>query len=300
MRAVWSFWTKPMREFRSIWLHERGHWLSWVLSVENARRHYPDVALVADREGAHILTEGLGLAFTDVSTELDALADVDPRWWAIGKIRAYGAQKEPFVHIDADAYLWKRLPAIVEHAPIVAQSPEALIDHDFYQPDRLAKLFEKRIGAVPEPWAWYMGRGYQTAACCGIMGGNDIACVKAYADLAWHVALDPRHRVVWQGEEPQYQMMFVEQYLLSAVVEYRRAHRGDGRDVWIQYLFPSANFDRAGEVGFTHVIADAKRSVSVLQRIEEVVRREYPAQYKRCLEFVAAREKEVGERSEQE
>jgi hypothetical protein len=294
MRALYSFWSKPMRKAsRVIWLHERGHWLSWVLSVESARKHYPDVALVADTDGARILTEEIGIEFSDVSTALDTLDDADPRWWAIGKIRAYAAQERPFVHIDADAYLWKRLPAIVEHAPLFAQSPEALIDHDFYQPDRLAQRFEKHIGRVPEAWAWYLRRGYHTAACCGIMGGNDIASVKAYASLALDVALNPAHRAVWEGEDLQNHMMFVEQYLLSAVVEYRRAHRVDGRDIWLQYLFPSASFERAEEVGFTHVIADAKRSKSVLDRVEEVVRREYPAHYKRCLAYVDKLAKET-------
>lgn len=28
------------------------HWLPWVLSVETARRHYSEVALIADSEGA--------------------------------------------------------------------------------------------------------------------------------------------------------------------------------------------------------------------------------------------------------
>jgi hypothetical protein len=295
MRAVWSFWTSPIREGGHRWLHERSHWLSWVLSVETARRHYPDVALVADTEGAHILLEELGLAFTHVSTELDALHDVDPRWWAIGKLYAYRAQPEPFVHIDADAFLWKRLPAIVENAPILAQSPEAAIDHEhYYQSDRLAERFAEQVGHVPEPWRWYLERGCQTAACCGIMGGNDLATVKAYADLALHVALDPAYRAVWRGEDLQIHMMFIEQYLLSATVEHRRAHRGKAdRDVWIQYLFPSANFERAEEVGFTHVIAGAKRNRSVLERIEEVVRREYPAQYKRCLAFAERTSKEA-------
>jgi hypothetical protein len=268
--------------------------MSWILSVENARRHYPDTALVADTEGARILVEELGLEFSHVSTELDTLAEADPRWWAIGKVKAYSVQDVPFVHIDADAFLWKRLPAIVENAPILAQSPEALIDHEFYQPERLARLFEERGAEVPEPWAWYLGRGYQTAACCGIMGANDLECVRAYAELALHVALAPGHRAVWSGEEVGHHMMLIEQYLLSAVVEHRRAHRAEGgHDVWIQYLFPSANFEQAAEAGFTHVIAGAKRNGAVLDRIEAVVRREYPAQYERCLDYLARTAREA-------
>jgi hypothetical protein len=289
MRAVWSLWSSPLRRESSPWLHERGHWLSWILSVETARRHYAEVALVADSAAAHILTEELGLSFNHVSTELDALAGVDPHWWAIGKLYAYRAQREPFVHIDADVFLWKRLPAIVEYAPILAQSPEAVFDNSLYQPERLAQRFEAKMGAVPEPWRWYLARGYQTAACCGIMGANDIECVQAYTELALNIALDPRHQAIWEGEDLQQHMLFIEQYLLNATVEYRRAHRTGGNDVRIQYLFPSGSFERAEEAGYTHLIAGAKRNAALLDRLEEVVRRDYPLHYRRCLDFLARR-----------
>ena len=284
MRAVWSFWTKPMlTRPNTIWLHERGHWLSWVLSVETARRHYPEVALVTDRDGARVLVEEIGLSFTEVSTELDALDDVDPRWWAIGKLFAQRAQRVPFVHVDADVYLWKRLPAIVEHAPVLAQSPEPVIG-PFYDPWLLHDLLERMAGGAPEAWTWYMRNARQTAACCGIAGGQDVETLRWYAELAIDVALHPRYRAVWQSQAETH-MVTIEQYLLPACVEYRRAKRGGGRDPHLQYLFPNASFDRFEEVGYTHMIGYAKWNPKVNARVEEVVRRDYPALYRRCIDY---------------
>src|SRR5690349_4701476 len=115
MRAVWSFWTKPFRAYhRHLWTSPLHHLLAWVLSVETARAHYPRTALFTDEEGARLLIDGLKLEFTTVSTELARLQGESPDWWTLGKLWTYRAQSEPFIHIDSDVFLWKRLPPALE------------------------------------------------------------------------------------------------------------------------------------------------------------------------------------------
>lgn len=116
LRAIWSFWSKPYwRQRRSGWASELHHWLAWILSVETARQHYPDTWLYTDDAGAEILVGQLGLPFVHVSTALNALASCDPDWWALGKVYTYSLQTAPFVHIDADVFLWKLLPERLSH-----------------------------------------------------------------------------------------------------------------------------------------------------------------------------------------
>ena len=108
MRAVWSLWSKPMHgAYRGGWPSLHHHLLSWVLSVETCRRFFDGAHLVADNEAATLLVDRLGLEFDTVSLELDALDTADPDLWALGKLHAYRAQTEPFLHIDADVYMWK-------------------------------------------------------------------------------------------------------------------------------------------------------------------------------------------------
>ena len=79
MRAVWSFWSKPFRAGRgSRWRTDYHARLAWGLSVERARRHYSDTALVTDDAGAELLVDRLKLPFGRVSLELNALRDADP------------------------------------------------------------------------------------------------------------------------------------------------------------------------------------------------------------------------------
>jgi hypothetical protein len=111
MRAVWSFWSKPSQVRGNIgWYSDLHHLLAWGLSLRTARRHYPETVLITDRPGKELLVDQLGLPFVYVSTELDRLTDVDPGWWALGKLVAYSIQDQPFIHIDSDAFLWKALP----------------------------------------------------------------------------------------------------------------------------------------------------------------------------------------------
>jgi hypothetical protein len=120
MKAVWSFWTKPMKVRASWpWLSAKHHYLSWILSVETAKTHYSKTVLFTDDEGAKALIDGIGLEFDYVSTGLNSLDSYDPGWWALGKLFTYREQQEAFTHIDSDAFLWKALPERMLSAPLL-------------------------------------------------------------------------------------------------------------------------------------------------------------------------------------
>jgi hypothetical protein len=96
LKAVWSFWSKPFEAHRRhSWPSVRHHLFAWVLSVETARRHYPETCLVTDAAGARLLVDEIGLPFKHVSTELNTLDQYNPDWWALGKVYAYRMQTEP-------------------------------------------------------------------------------------------------------------------------------------------------------------------------------------------------------------
>jgi hypothetical protein len=297
MRAVWSYWSKPIRTGARIpWRDQRSHYLCWALSVETARKHYPECHLVTDSDGARLLVDDLGLPFTRVSTELDALEGADCGWWALGKLHAYRAQDVRFVHIDTDVFLWKRLPAILEFAPVLAQNPEFIDDYPLYEPKRLHDLLRRTGGYVPEEWSAYLGNGPRIAACCGIMGGNDLELLHHYAEVAIRVVLDPRNRAAWakEGDVGRHNPL-IEQYLLCACVEHHNSGLPLRRRARIRYLFPSGCTDRAAEAGFTHLVSEAKFNRQVLERVGEVVKRDYPDLYNRC---VARAERRTGGEAE--
>ena len=295
MRAIWSFWSKPFREHhRLAWPSERHHLLSWVLSLRTAARHYRPTALYTDRAGASLLVDAIGLEFDEVHTSLDALRSVDSGWWALGKLYAYHAQREPFVHIDSDVFLWQKLPLNVEGAPVFAQNPEPFeIGRSYYQPE----VFEEALLAVadawlPGEWAWFRASGMQQRGdCCGILGGTSVDFIRHYAEQAIALVERPENQRAWSEltDKISHNILF-EQYLLSACIEYHRRRKSSPyRDVDIAYVFPTVDAafdsDAARRVGYTHLIADAKRDLELARRLEVRVARDYPRDYARCCTY---------------
>jgi hypothetical protein len=88
------------------WKELKSYLFSWILSLELAKRHYPDTMLVTDDQGRRILVDGLGLQFGNISTELNSLIGHDSGWWNTGKLFAYRLLKVPFLHLDSDVFLW--------------------------------------------------------------------------------------------------------------------------------------------------------------------------------------------------
>ncbi len=293
-RSLWSLWTKPaMSSEAARWASERHHLYAWALSFERARQHFPDTALVTDARGKRWLVDMLGLPFDEVSTELDALDDAHPRFWALGKLYAYRAQRAPFVHVDNDVFLWQRLPPALERAPLLAQNPEYFEPWtrvSYYQPDRIDELLVGPDAWLPEAWRWYARRpGFRTAACCGIFGGCDTEFIRAYAEQAIRMVEHPGNRSGWAdflGIRELDPNVHVEQYLLSACIAWHGEGPGpDWPGLEIRYLFETHwgafDPDQAARVGYTHLIGGAKRNEQLMERLERRVQTEYPHYYER-------------------
>jgi len=301
LRAVWSFWSKPHRAGRDkSWASDWHHWLSWGLSVHAARRHYPDTCLVTDDAGARILVDALGLPFARVSTALNALDDADPQWWALGKLEAYRRQTAPFVHIDADVFLWKKLRRGVSGCGVFAQNPEPIPSLDTcYRPDIVEDCLGGRgngrgNGWIPREWRWYRGaRPSWRAECCGIFGGTRTDFIRHYAGRALRMASDPRNRERLDGlPGKEGHMILLEQFLLSACLDYHAGRAASPfADVRIGYVFDRLDLaysaDAAEAAGFTHLAAGAKRDRRVCRDLEWRVQTDLPEFYERCRRTMA-------------
>ena len=293
MRAVWSFWTKPFRAYyKSSWLSEKHHLLAWVLSVETARQHYPKTSLFTDDDGARVLVDHLGLPFADVSTELEGLPDVGYEWFNLGKLYTYRAQREPFVHIDYDVFLWKPLPSWVTASPLFAQNPEWLPPLNFYHPEACTEAVRAAQGWLPDEWDSYLAAGGSVAVNCGVLGGQDTGFLTYYADLAIRIIEHPRNQAAWAVLSANTGVaILIEQYFLGACIEHHRNRPGSAyKHIQMAYLFPTfedaLDPERATSLGYTHLINGAKINRALMHRLERRVQEDYPQYYERCLRYL--------------
>jgi len=299
MRAVWSFWSKPMKTNNSwAWLTQKHHLLSWILSVKTAHQHFQELSLVTDDEGAKMIVDGIGLEFDYLSLDLNSLDEHDPGWWALGKLCAYRAQEAPFVHIDTDVFMWNPLPDRMLTAPLLAQNPEYFIvgyPSSYYKPEKVEHLVKRtKDGWMPEEWLWcrdVFGH-HQKAVSCGIFGGNRVDFINYYADKAIKlVEHSPNRSALSKLKNKSMHVILLEQYLLSACIDYHKHCSGSPYSgIHIEYLFPSlVDLYGAEKVGYTHLIAKTKKDSSITSRLEKRVKENYPIYYENCINYINKR-----------
>jgi hypothetical protein len=292
MRAVWSFWSKPFKAYKGrIWREPRHHLYAWGLSLRLARKHYPDTALVTDSAGKELLVDRLGLQFSEVSTELNRLRDADPGWWALGKLVAYSLQEKPFVHLDTDVFLWRPLPSWLTAAPVFAQCPERhSLENAWCGPRHIEHLFAEHRISLPVEWEWASSRNttWFREENCGILGGNRVDFLRAYANTAIRMVTDPSHASAWARlpEKSGFNML-IEQFLLAACLDYHRiAPNSAFRGVTIRHLFPAwaeaFNPRAAAQAGYTHLLGDAKTHPEVTARLERRIAELDPFFHRHC------------------
>jgi hypothetical protein len=170
----------------------------WRLSFELAKKNYPNtpICLITDTKSAGLFRD---FDFSDVSTALDGIPDFQ-KIWSLGKIYAYreAASKGPFLHLDADVFLWEPLPVTLTQSPIFVQSPDKRI---FDDPGYIS--FEEVLnnnGRLPEAWEEILlsEENFPTVNM-GIFGGTDTGLILDYCKFVLDMLEDPKYLRLWQN-----------------------------------------------------------------------------------------------------
>ena len=287
MLAVWSHWSAPSgADFSARWPSVELHLMSWVLSVSQAKKIFSKTALITDERGFDILVRQLGLRFDEVSVSLDDLPDDFKRYWALGKLHAYKMQKEPFIHIDSDVYFWKAPPKQLITSDVFAQNTENIGRNLYYKHEAVLSMLRNGCGWIPEEVAWYAKVHGSEAICCGILGGNSVTLLNEYASMAIEFIYRNHSHLSDLDNDIEINVI-VEQYFLSAFLFHKMAHSHLGREGFtIEYLF-STEYDArmtsaASTIGYTHVLAGAKSSPIVADRLSSRIQTEHLGLFDRC------------------
>ena len=239
---------------------ERGPLLVQTLAICLAAQVFEELEFVTDRGGAR-LAQTLGWKFNRIVTPLDEFpSDGLDHIWALGKLVACSIQDEPFVQFDGDVLLFKPLPKRLTRHRLIAQSPD--MPRYYTSPDMIAA--QAVAGFVPGG----------TAYNAGLLGGNDVALVRAFAwaglDLAQKFRGCPLNGTTTS--------MIIEQYQLGVFA------RRVGTEVGT--LFPLApTRKQVAKAGYAHLTGGAKRDVNWIAKAEARLAADFPEAYE---QFVAA------------
>lgn len=88
--------------------------------------------------------------------------------WAYSKIHTYSLQKEPFLHVDGDVFIWKPFDAALLNSSLIVQNREDNLS--FYK--HSINTIEKYAQIIPD-WVSHLKQS-PSAYNVGIIGGNNI------------------------------------------------------------------------------------------------------------------------------
>lgn len=174
-KALYSLWSLPMAESDLGYNSEQAFIESMALSVLLSLKWFDKVELVTDKAGAALI-KARGIPFTRISIELeDQMQGVSVRNWALGKIVACDVQREPFMHLDSDVFLFKKLPDGMFTSNACFQSPE--INYMGYDEQvALCKTWD----CAPD----WLNLQEHKAYNCGIIGFNNLEILHTWRKTA--------------------------------------------------------------------------------------------------------------------
>lgn len=270
-RAVYSLWTKPMNDTYVGFNSEKALMECFALSLHFSKKWFKEVHLVTDKKGKKLIDK-YGLKFTNVSTELEeALADVDKKNWALGKIYACKIQDKPFIHIDNDVILFKRLPDTFLSRDAAFQNTEAHTSHQFYG-DMIS--FDKKNYNDPPIWYTFPSNEEGQSFNCGVIAFNKIELVQEWWNEAIKYVEYLKNIGGYRDVKYDLSSVMFEQHFVACMCKYHGLNIGMLTD----YHEPSkSNYDYiddelAEKLGYTHLIAQSKRKKEVEDKVSNAVK----------------------------
>jgi len=283
MKIIQSFWVKPSEkkaDFHSDdrskggWLSSKWHLMSWALSCHLALRYYERVELYTDSAGKALLIDMLNLPYTKVVVCLDELHDYPEDLWTFGKIKAYGLQDEPFIHIDSDVFFWEPFKQKNENT-IVAQNLEYNIDFYFKNISHMLDHFELPL--------WFrnsLDRQEIFSANTGVVGGGNWRFYKEYSELCFDIMRKNSEKL--EGINISQMAITIEQVVFFVLSKERNVEVNYLFDEVCEgnYYFLTKFHEVPVKTTFIHAIgSNNKKSHYILDQIDTRLRMEFPDYY---------------------
>ncbi|WP_445956902.1 DUF6734 family protein [Yeosuana sp.] len=276
MKIIQSFWSKPFysnkdsssqadRSFGG-YLNQEQFWMAASLSCLTINKFY-DLELITDSHGKEILIDYLKLPYVKVRTDLDCLENYNSALWALGKIKSYSIQNEPFLHVDNDVYIWNHFPKRFKKSNLIAQSIERN-DSEIY--DDICEFIKYNSFKIPKLLESYIDDRSTNRICAynaGIIGGCNTAFFKEFSKLAFDLINQNQNKL--QLIDAGLFNIFFEQSLFYSLAKEKK--------VEVQTLFnnPKDNisnfipieFDLVPEKWYIHTIGLTKKYDTICEQI---------------------------------
>lgn len=197
----------------------------------------------------------------------------------------YSAQKEPFLHIDNDVFIWQNFPDRVIDAEVVCQSLEMIDNFSLTDYTSAVDYIKKHIGAAPQI---IIDSKCKTAANMGIFGGNNLDFIQQYCKESRAFLTGIYDGIMQSGDMKGKFNVVYEQLLLT---ELANKHQQK-----ISYLIPNNDIDEIVkystietaqyESKYAHCLGRLKKYNYICEQIEYRLKYEFPTYYNRIISYL--------------
>lgn len=230
---------------------------SFSLSLHYTKKWFKEVHLITDLKGEG-LVKRYGLEFDHINNDLEkVLKNTKNHYWSLGKIYACKIQDKPFIHIDNDAFLFKRLPNSFLSADAGFQHLEAsLVAKDSGWYDGFLKHADSKYKDKP---IWFDTKTRE-AYNCGLIAFNKLDILEEWWEESLkYINFLEKNIFDWKESTPC--IIFEQSNIL-----YLTRHYNYKVDLLTNYGSPDQSKldyipdDLAEKLGYTHLVGEAKRS----------------------------------------
>jgi hypothetical protein len=181
MRIVQSFWScnKSLLKNSFGWLSPQHHLMAWTLSCLTIHKYYEDLHLYTDTNGHEIFIKYLNLPYKSTQIVYDDIDGKQENNFAIVKMLTYASQREPFIHVDGDVFIWQQFDPALENAELIAQNQEK--GTEYYK--SIMEGLKKALGYLPDFLEKELNKISIPSYNAGILGGNDLDFLNRYANI---------------------------------------------------------------------------------------------------------------------
>ncbi|MFN7655361.1 MAG: DUF6734 family protein [Cyclobacteriaceae bacterium] len=287
MKIIQSFWTKPGLKEANFnisdrnmggWVDKRFNYFSWALSCLQLKKFYGRVELITDSAGFDLFVRKLSLPYDDVKVALDELDLNEYHYdlWALGKLKAYSLQEEPFIHVDGDVFIFEKFSNDFENSDLLAQNAE----YGFNYYEDAFKKIEESFDYIPQVLLSSRKKNDNkvVGVNAGIVGGKNVGFFQEYSACAFEFVNRNRSKLA-QINIGLFNNVF-EQFLFYAMAE--------KMGISITYYLKNVNhaFDGLAEltgvprrVRYVHTVGVYKRIAYIGDLIANRLLMDYPEYY---------------------
>jgi hypothetical protein len=275
MVGVQTFWLKEGDTSWQYWGSKQNLMVSCSLSFFLLKKHFGQVNLVCNAYGKSFMLEELGLPFDQIDLIEHEESELNDFVWSIYKLHSYAIQKEPFVHIDTDFFLFEKPPQDYLNADIFAQNLE--INHPVYTNVRTKSI---ELG-LKLPANIADAQNPAVALNVGIIGGQNVSFFKDFYALAQGILDDNGHLLEQNAEDLYFFYLFLEQHILYEAIKLQNIDIRTLIKPSFKVAYDHITSFKTGDIPrpYVHLMGNFKQNPSSVATMHQALQDLWPEQY---------------------